>query len=111
LPHLEAYVARLEAGSLPADRHEDLDAETERRESIDLSLRQADGLELVGDLALIPANFWIDLDRHGLGALRDGRVRLTTRGWLVSDSVVLQILALLDAALGSVDKPRRASVH
>jgi oxygen-independent coproporphyrinogen-3 oxidase len=108
LPHLEAYVAALEAGSPPADRHEVLDAETE---SIDLSLRQAEGLELAGDLELIPANFWIELDRHGLGALRDGRVRLTTRGWLVSDSIVLQILALLDAAPGSVDKPRRASVH
>ena len=110
-PDLDAYLTALESGGPPPGTQESLDAGARERESIDLALRQRTGLELAGRLAGLPASFLEDLETAGLGFVARGRLRLSPRGWLVSDSIVLQILALLDAVPADVDKPLRPSLH
>jgi oxygen-independent coproporphyrinogen-3 oxidase len=110
-PDLAAYLTELEAGRLPPANHEHLDAGAHERESIDLALRQRPGLELIGRVAALPDSFLDRLRTAGLGFVEAGRLRLTPRGWLVSDSIVLQILALLDADPADIDKPSGPSLH
>jgi oxygen-independent coproporphyrinogen-3 oxidase len=90
---LAAYLHDLEAGHEPGASCETLDTGARRREHLLLGLRRRHGLE-VASLAPRPAARILEsLQKQGLARLDGGRIRLTPRGWLVSDSIVLQLLA------------------
>jgi len=108
LPQMGRYLAALEAGAEPPSQEEVLTAEMRRRELVLLGLRLAEGLspQDVGSPELLER-----LAAEGLGRLEGGRFRLTPRGWLVSDSIVLQLIAPLGAVPERVDKEVLPSLH
>jgi oxygen-independent coproporphyrinogen-3 oxidase len=93
--HPTAYAVRIRDGVSPAHGRELLDEETRRVERVMLEARLAQGLP-IGVLddagrALVP-----DLVERGLvaaGGVAQGRVVLTTRGRLLADAVVRDLLA------------------
>ena len=89
---LRAYLEALEAGSPPPAWRERLSEAMRRRERILLGLRLREGLELaeLGPAARPDLLGWLEASGHA--RLEEGRFRLTTRGWLVSDSIVLQLV-------------------
>jgi len=89
----QAYMAALEAGLEPPSASETLDATMRHRERLLVGLRLRDGLELASAGLDPGAPILGQLAEAGLLRLEAGRIRLTTRGWLVSDSIVLQLLA------------------
>ncbi len=111
LPDLERYTAALEAGQAPPASCEELDAAAREREIIALSLRRQEGLDLDPLSATLPERFLASLTSAGFGQVEGTHLRLTPRGWLVSDSIVLQILALLDRGRAGVDNASQPSVH
>ena len=93
---LDAYLARVAAGEPPAaEPAERLDARTARGEALFLGLRTASGLAPAGftaEFGAPPRGFYgaeiEELVAAGLlDEARDGRLRLTPRGVLLSDSV------------------------
>jgi oxygen-independent coproporphyrinogen-3 oxidase len=92
-PDLRAWQAALEAGADPPASHEVLTPDMRRHERLLLGLRQSRGLERHDSLLAGCAGLVDELERRGLAHRGGPRVRLTPRGWLVSDAVVLQILA------------------
>jgi oxygen-independent coproporphyrinogen III oxidase len=90
---VRGYVEALESGHAPAAWHETLEEPDRRAEALLLGLRLRRGLDL--EVLKTPARAPLlgRLEAAGLLCVEDGRARLTTRGWLVSDSIVLQLLA------------------
>jgi len=92
-PDLGAYLAALESGTEPPRTVETLTATMQRDERLLCGLRQREGVPeawVEGASRLV-----LDLERSGLARLEAGRARLTPRGWLVSDAIVLQLVAAL----------------
>ncbi|KJE25588.1 coproporphyrinogen III oxidase, anaerobic [Frankia torreyi] len=92
--HPAEYAARLAAQRSPAAAREELDASTRRVERVMLGVRLAEGLG-VAELDEAGLAACADLARSGLvepGALESGRVRLTRRGRLLTDTVVRALL-------------------
>lgn len=91
---LRAYLESLESGAPPPAWREQLSEDMRRRERILLGLRLAEGLEIapLGLEARLEALRRLEATGHA--RLEGGRVRLTPRGWLVSDSIVLQLVTL-----------------
>jgi coproporphyrinogen III oxidase-like Fe-S oxidoreductase len=90
---LKGYLEALEAGREPGSSSEFL-AEPERRaEELLLGLRLRRGLDLETLRTPARAPLLARLEEAGLLCVEAGRARLTPRGWLVSDSIVLQLLA------------------
>jgi oxygen-independent coproporphyrinogen-3 oxidase len=89
--HPTSYAARIEAGASPGAAREVLAAEDRRVERILLELRLRDGLPL----ALLTARGRAAATRHeseGLLALGTDRAVLTTRGRLLADAVVRDLV-------------------
>jgi oxygen-independent coproporphyrinogen-3 oxidase len=88
---LAQYLRDLDAGREPQASSEQLDATARRHEQVLLGLRRRHGLDVQ---TLAPAGGLLrSLQQAGLARLENGRIQLTPRGWLVSDSIVLQLLA------------------
>jgi coproporphyrinogen III oxidase-like Fe-S oxidoreductase len=63
-----------------------------RRERILLGLRLREGLELEALGPAVRPGLVRQLEGGGYARVEGGRIRLTPRGWLVSDSIVLQLV-------------------
>lgn len=86
---LEAWSAGLEAGELPVEGEERLDAQQQRLEQVMLGLRLAEGL----DADVVPEQDAIAaLVRDGLLQQRDQRLVLTLDGRLLADLVVRSLV-------------------
>lgn len=85
-----AYRAALAAGSLPVDGEERLDAAAAAMERIWLGLRTSAGLRAtgLGERQRALAERW---RAAGHAAADPGRVRLTATGWLLLDSLALEM--------------------
>lgn len=88
--HPRAYAERIEAGELPMQDSETIDAETHVTERVMLELRLREGLAL--DALPDPALARKPL-ADGLVQQADGRLVLTDRGRLLADGVVRDLLA------------------
>jgi oxygen-independent coproporphyrinogen-3 oxidase len=91
--HPTAYAARLAAGESPAQAREVLDARTRLGERVLLEIRLRDGLPLdvlerLGTRDRVEAVL-----AEGLGTIEDDRLVLTSRGRLLADAVVRDLLA------------------
>lgn len=90
--HPNAYAQALDAGELPVDDYEELDAETSHVEDVMLQIRLRTGL---------PQRLLADSEREradravadGLLRARDDRLVLTDRGRLLADAVVRDLLS------------------
>ena len=90
--HPAAYAERLAAGTSPALAREVLDDETRRVERILLETRLSDGLPT--DVLTDEGRGWLpDLVAEGLVANDPGTVVLTTRGRLLADAVVRDLVS------------------
>jgi oxygen-independent coproporphyrinogen-3 oxidase len=93
VPDLGRWLAALEAGAEPPSTRDRLDAGAREREALLLGLRLREGLSLASPVLGGRRGRLEALARAGLAEFEDGRVRLTPRGWLVSDAIVVQLLA------------------
>ena len=110
-PDLNAYLESLEQDRLPPAAREVLTTAAVRREEVLLGLRRREGVAWEAD-GLEPArDFLQDLARTGLGRFESSRFRLTPRGWMVSDSIVSQLLTYMEGVPTRVDKPPPAPLH
>jgi oxygen-independent coproporphyrinogen-3 oxidase len=92
-PDLKRWQAALEAGEDPPAQQEQLTAAMRHREVLMLGLRRRTGIDLA-ELGLESRLDLVEkLIENGLGRLQDGRLVLTPKGWLVSDAIVLQLVA------------------
>ena len=93
VPDLRRYLEAVEAGADAPHTQEDLTPAMRHEERILVGLRLCDGVSIEG-LGLRSRHALLErLDAAGLARLEDDRFRLTPRGWLVSDSIVLQLVA------------------
>lgn len=101
---VKGYIARLEQGELPVVCSETLSAEQQRDEEVLLGLR-ADGIVLAEfqrryGISLLRgtagqcAQEWV---RNELAVIKDGRIRLTKRGYAVCDALTVALLRAIDA--------------
>ena len=98
--HLGRWRGLLEAGHLPVDAREQLDADTLADEAVLLGLRRLDlGLDLDTlerdygvDLLVDKADVLAAFEGADLLTVRDGRVRLTPEGAAVADAVALRLV-------------------
>jgi oxygen-independent coproporphyrinogen-3 oxidase len=106
---LGSYMAALTSGQEPPAQRQRLTAAERRRERVLLGLRRRCGVDLE-ELGLQAQHAWIDaLCRQGMAELRGSRLRLLPRGWLVMDSIVLQLVTDAEetaARLTSGSRPR-----
>ncbi len=110
-PDLEVYLRALEAGQEPPAWQERLSPASIWREEVLLGLRQREGIEL-RHRDLISARPLLErLRRRGLCTLVDTRLGLTPKGWMVSDSIVLQLFTELEPVQDRVDKLPPTSLH
>ena len=110
-PDLNAYLEALEQGGLPPAAREVLTPAAVRREEVLLGLRRREGVAWAVDGLEAARDFLQDLVREGLGRFEGPRFRLTTRGWMVSDSIVSQLLTYMEGVAPRVDKPPPAPLH
>lgn len=84
------YRGRVAARRLPTDGEETVDEDTGGLERAWLLLRTDQGwpMEHAGDVVRRLAAQWID---RKLGAEREGRLRLTAEGWLLLDTLAVQM--------------------
>jgi oxygen-independent coproporphyrinogen-3 oxidase len=108
---LEAYTAALASGDVPPASCEYLTPEERWRERLLLGLRRRGGVD-VAELGLLEQRPWLlELCRRGLAHLRGHRLRLLPRGWLVTDSIVLQLVTAKEESAGRVDNASAPSLH
>ena len=89
--HPTAYAARLADGASPAYARELLDEETRRVERVLLEVRLAAGLPLDA-LEDVGRSAVVEIVQRGLATLADDRLVLTSRGRLLADGVVRDLL-------------------
>jgi putative oxygen-independent coproporphyrinogen III oxidase len=89
--HPRAYASRLAAGLSPSQAREVLSAEQRRVERVLLELRLADGLS-TSVLRMAEQERLGDLLARRLAVLEDGMLILTTRGRLLADGVIRDLL-------------------
>ena len=110
-PDLQAYLGAVLAGrSAPAQR-ERLTPAMVRHEEVLLGLRQSDGIDLRGAGLEAARSLLEVLVERGLARLEGRRFALLPKGWLVSDSIVPQLVTFIDRDPVRVDKIRHASLH
>jgi oxygen-independent coproporphyrinogen III oxidase len=85
-----AYRQRLVDGQLAVEGAEEVTGEAAELERIWLGLRTQDGLgaETLGPAQRMLAGTW---QEGGLAAIANGRLRLTTRGWLLLDRLTVEL--------------------
>ena len=82
------WVRRVGQGLDPVDEQETLDAENRAAERVYLGLRTSDGLRLTG-AELVRVRDWVDAGWGTVSA--DGRLTLTSLGWLRLDSLAADL--------------------
>jgi oxygen-independent coproporphyrinogen-3 oxidase len=87
---IAAYLAALESGREPPRSTEVLTPEQRLAERTLLGLRRQEGLEVEPDALQAQAAWLGELASAGLARLEGGRLQLTPKGWLVSDSIIVQ---------------------
>lgn len=110
-PDLNAYLESLEQDSLPPAAREVLTTAAVRREEVLLGLRRREGVAWEAHGLEAARDFLQDLVRAGLGRFDSSRFHLTPRGWMVSDSIVSQLLTYIEGVPPRVDKPPPAPLH
>lgn len=108
---LEAYLSALEGGHEPPAGREHLTAQMLRHERLLLGLRRRTGIEWRAEGLSAHTDLLERLGAAGLARLDRTRLRLTPRGWLVSDSIVLQLVTVLEGTTTRVDKPPAPWLH
>lgn len=101
---LRAYIDALEAGASPPAHLERLTPQMVRSERLVLGLRRRAGLDWRREGLEAHHDLLEQLTNAGLAQLDEERVWLTTRGWLVSDSIVLQLVTAIERDSSRVDK-------
>jgi len=93
VPSLETYCAALAQGSSPVEDTESLTGDQLELEAIFLGLRTKEGfpVKILGDGHDYDEKL-LNLEHGGFIIVRNGRVRPTMKGFLVADSLPLQIL-------------------
>jgi oxygen-independent coproporphyrinogen-3 oxidase len=96
----DAYRDHVAAGRLPTEDEETVDAETGGLERAWLLLRTDQGwpMEGAGDGVLRLAEGWTE---RGLARVMDGRLRLTAEGWLLLDTLAVQMATAAEADAGA----------
>ena len=107
-PDLLAWLRALEADRPPPATIERLSAAMRRDEALLCGLRRREGIPRVGLEAA--AALLERLEAAGLAWQEGERAGLTPRGWLVSDAIVLQLVAALDRDPGRIDNEFAASL-
>lgn len=101
VPDLERYLGALGRGEDAPHTSETLTPAMRHAEALLTGLRLADGVALT-DHGLVQAQDLLErLERAGLAARRAGRLLLTPRGWMISDSIILQIVTATSPAAGA----------
>jgi oxygen-independent coproporphyrinogen-3 oxidase len=108
---LQAYTGALAAGAQPPAHHERLTPQMLRSERLFLALRLRKGLDWQEEGLERHRELLERLARAGLARLDERRLSLTARGWLVSDSIVLQLVTKLEPDPSRVDKHPGAWLH
>ena len=85
-----AYLAALDSGREPPRSTEILTPEQQLAERTLLGLRRWEGLEVEPGQVQAQAAWFGELAAAGLARLDGGRLQLTPKGWLVSDSIIVQ---------------------
>jgi oxygen-independent coproporphyrinogen III oxidase len=102
---MRAYLAAIAAGDSPCTGQETIAAATARQEQILLQLRTRAGVCLdTEELSLLQcAPKYLEMLRTGLVACETQQLRLTRQGFLLADSIALEIVTMLEHALVSRD--------
>jgi oxygen-independent coproporphyrinogen-3 oxidase len=97
---IRAYLAAIEAGDPPASGHEVIAGNTARQEQILLQLRTRDGVLLATEeIAILQrALKYLGMLQTGLMTLEAQRLRLTRQGFLLADTIALDIVNILENA-------------
>lgn len=97
---IHAYLTAIEAGHLPRAGYEVITAETARQEQILLRLRTSDGVVLDADALTIlqRAPKFLGMLQTGLVVLDAQQLCLTRQGFLLADSITLDIVEILESA-------------
>lgn len=95
---LDAYLAAGAAGQSPRDGDEQIDEDTARQERLWLGLRTIEGVALApGDIQRMQSNpRFAELQKAGYSVLEDDRLRLTDAGFLLADSLGLELERILE---------------
>jgi oxygen-independent coproporphyrinogen-3 oxidase len=104
---IHAYLAAIEAGDSPSSGHEVIADNTARQEQILLQLRTRDGVLLETEelSTLQRAPKYLGMRQTGLVALEAQRLRLTRQGFLLADTIALEIVHVLENAAVRRDAP------
>ena len=108
---LNRYLQALESDQEPPAHWENLTPQMIRYERILLGLRRCEGLDWQEEGLEHYLDLFGRLESSGLARLGGNRLRLTARGWLVSDSIVLQLVTAIDGAPPRVDKHPATWLH
>lgn len=101
---IDAWKSDIAAGSPPRREVEQLGEDAEREEQLFRRMRTTEGIDFAGSIGPI-ASAWLrsaageQALREGLVEQSAGRMRLTVRGWLVSDSILQSMLARWSARI------------
>ena len=96
---LREYVGMIEAGQTAREGEECIDSTTSQQEYLWLGLRTTQGVSLTADQTerLNSAGRFRHMRDAGLLELQDRRLRLTRRGFLLADSMGIEVTEMLEA--------------
>jgi oxygen-independent coproporphyrinogen-3 oxidase len=97
-PDIRAYLDAVERGRSPCIGQEVLDARTLRQEQLWLQLRTCDGVRLApGELWVLQQNAKFQaMLQSGLVVREDSQLRLTPKGFLLADTIGVDIVDMLE---------------
>ncbi len=102
---IDEYIADLRVNQLPVENREALNQKDKITEALFLGLRTMEGLEIGAFERLSGLNFgeiWSGLqvklpsDKTKLVFIHDGYLRLTPRGWFICDTIIENILTIIE---------------
>jgi oxygen-independent coproporphyrinogen-3 oxidase len=98
---LERYLQALSQGDDAPHTSETLTPAMRHAEALLTGLRLADGVPLAGHGLAAAQDLLGRLEGAGLAVREAGRLRLTPRGWMISDSIILQIVTATSPGPGA----------
>jgi oxygen-independent coproporphyrinogen-3 oxidase len=98
IPDIRGYLDAVERGRSPCIGQEVLDARTLRQEQLWLQLRTCDGVRLaLGELWVLQQNAKFQaMQQSGLVVREDSQLRLTPKGFLLADTIGVEIVDMLE---------------
>jgi oxygen-independent coproporphyrinogen-3 oxidase len=98
--NMRRYITRIESGAAPCSGSEVLDASAARREQIWLQLRTSAGvvLQAAERSLLLRLPKFHSMCQNGLVQLHESRLRLTLQGFLLADTIAVDLTTLLEQA-------------